>query len=91
MSTPQLAVSSLALWSLAVLSVFAGRIILFTSAISVPEYAGWAFVAGAPVLLAAIVLRDRPTDSVARLLYDVEHAPRNSPLRRLNTREGDRP
>ena len=89
MSTPQLYVSALALWSLAVLSVLTGRMLFMGSVVSVTEYVGWAFLAGAPVLLVAMFLRDRPNGSIARLLYDVEQA-NTSPLKRTSGGTGER-
>jgi len=88
-STPQLYVSALALWSLAVLSVLTGRMLFIGSGVSVTEYVGWAFLAGAPVFLVAIFLRDRPNESIARLLYDVERS-NTSPLKRLTGDAGGR-
>ena len=89
MSTPQLYVSALALWSLAVLSMLTGRVLFIGSSVSVTEYVGWAFLAGAPVLLAAMFLRDRPDESIARLLYDVERGD-TTPLKRPSGGTGGR-
>jgi hypothetical protein len=61
-------------WPIAVLLALAIRTVLVTPGLSSPEYIGWMFLGCAPVAIALIMLRSRPTESVAQVLYDAEHA-----------------
>jgi hypothetical protein len=62
-------------WPAVVFAALTGRIGTVSSALSVSEYAGWFFVAGAPVATWLMILRGRPGKSIAQVLYDTERLP----------------
>ena len=82
MSTQPLVLSVLLGWPIAVASALAGRAALINASFSVPEYAGWLFVAAAPVVTFLMIARGRSTDSIAQVLYNAEHAADSNEKRR---------
>lgn len=68
----QLFVSLLVGWAIAVATGLATRASFSTVGLSAIEYAGWVFLASAPVFTAVILARSRENRSIAHVLYDVE-------------------
>jgi hypothetical protein len=64
--------SFLIAWPAAVCAALTGRIALVSLDLSVSEYAGWFFLAGAPVAIWLQILRGRAARSIAEVLYDTE-------------------
>ena len=73
MSPRNLSLSILLGWPSLVAIALAGRAALAESGLSGSEYAGWIFLAVAPVATWLIILRARSSGSIAQVLYDVEH------------------
>lgn len=74
MSSKQFLVSCIIGWPVAVGTALAARATFLSASFSTPELAGWAFLAIAPIATVLIIARGRPAESIAKVLYDTEHA-----------------
>jgi hypothetical protein len=59
-------------WPALVLVTLAVRA-LFGSPIGANEYAAWLFLAGAPVVIALVIMRGMSSPTITQVLYDTEH------------------
>ena len=73
MSTKRIIISCVVGWPIIVISALASRLALVDPGPSAAEFLGWVFVVTAPVLTGLIVARGRSDQSIAQVLYDVEH------------------
>ena len=73
MAPHRLSLSIFVGWPSLVAIALAGRAALADAGLSGSEYAGWIFLAIAPIATWLIILRARPTGSIAQVLYDVEN------------------
>jgi hypothetical protein len=58
-------------WPVLVLVTLAVRA-LYGSTIGASEYAAWLFLAGAPVVIALVIIRGMSSPSITQVLYDAE-------------------
>jgi hypothetical protein len=73
-SLRQFAVSAPLGWLSVILLTLAARISFLSASISAAEYAAWAFLLCVPAAIAFILGRNRPSASVAQVIYDAENA-----------------
>jgi hypothetical protein len=73
-SNRRLFITALLGWPVTILLVFALRESVLRPALSAPEYAGWVFLACAPLLIALMIASGRSTGSIAQTIYDAERA-----------------
>ncbi|HYN09825.1 MAG TPA: hypothetical protein VES67_20750 [Vicinamibacterales bacterium] len=81
MSEKRLLVAFLAGWPLVVVTALMSRAAFVGASLSGPEYAGWFFLAAAPVATCLTILRSRRTAPIAQVLYDVERTVDAGPAR----------
>lgn len=74
MPISKLFLSFLVGWPGLACAALTSRIAFLGPALSAAEYAGWFFLAGAPVAACLLILRGRSTRSIAHVLYDTELA-----------------
>ena len=74
MSKDRLFLSFLVGWPIAVATALASRAALINSGLSATEYAGWVFLASAPLFTGVIIARGRSSQSIAQVLYNAERA-----------------
>jgi hypothetical protein len=72
MTYRQLFVPFLITWPSIVFAALTGRIAIGSSAISASEYVGWFFLVLAPVATYLMLMRNRPSRSIAEVLYNAE-------------------
>jgi hypothetical protein len=73
-SNRRLFITALLGWPVTVLLAFALREFVLRPEFSAPEYAGWVFLACAPLLIALMIATGRSTGSIAQTIYDAERA-----------------
>jgi hypothetical protein len=73
-SNRRLFITALLGWPVTVLFAFALQETVLRPALSAPEYAGWVFLACAPLFIALMIASGRSTGSIAQTLYDAERA-----------------
>ena len=59
-------------WPSVVCAALTGRIAFVSVDLAASEYAGWFFLAGAPVAICLQFLRGRAAKPIAQVLYDTE-------------------
>jgi hypothetical protein len=72
MTFRQLFVPFLITWPTVVFATLTGRIAIGSSAISASEYVVWFFCVLGPVATYLMLMRNRPSDSIAKVLYNAE-------------------
>jgi hypothetical protein len=72
-STKRILISCVVGWPIVVVMMLTARLALVDPGPSAAEFVGWVFVVAAPVLTGVIIARGRSSQSIAQVLYDVEH------------------
>lgn len=62
-------------WIALIVTALMTRVVLIDAPATWTEYTGWMFLAWAPVLIAIRLFRGLAPSSIAKVLYDAEHAP----------------
>jgi hypothetical protein len=62
------------MWPVLVLLTFGVRAAFGGAPILASEYVAWLFMAGAPAIIALMIVRSMPSPTVAQVLYDAEQS-----------------
>jgi hypothetical protein len=87
-STKQLFLSAVIGWPIIIALSFVGRTTFAAASLSFGEYAGWLFLASAPVAIALVMLRAQAGEPIAQVLYDAEHVSESRATAPLADRRG---
>jgi hypothetical protein len=72
MSSKRFFMLFLVAWPALVFTVLTSRIAMSGTGLALSEYAGWGFLACAPVAMYLMLMRSRPERSIAKVIYDAE-------------------